>query len=64
MGVICDRLKLGSTAALNCWIGQNKGRYRKKSAHFYSSHCKQGTSAQASSRACKTEVDFKFLIII
>ena len=30
MGVFCDMLKYGSTAALNCLTGQNKGRYRKK----------------------------------
>ena len=30
MGVFCDRLKFGSTAALNCRTGQNKGRYCKK----------------------------------
>ena len=30
MGVFCDRLKFGSTAALDCRIGQNKGRYCKK----------------------------------
>ena len=63
MSIFCDRLKLGSTAALDCGIGQNKGRYRKKSAHSYSSRCKQGTSAQSSSRACKTDVNFKFLIM-
>ena len=27
MGVFCDRLRLGSTAALDCLTGQNKGRY-------------------------------------
>ena len=32
MGVSCDRLKLGSTAALDCPTGQNKGRYCKKGA--------------------------------
>ena len=32
MGVSCDRLKLGSTAALDCRTGQNKGRYCKKGA--------------------------------
>ena len=32
MGVFCDRLKLVSTAALDCRTGQNKGRYRKKRA--------------------------------
>jgi hypothetical protein len=26
IGVFCDRLKLGSTAAPDCRIGQNKGR--------------------------------------
>ena len=30
MGLFCDRLELGSTAALDCWTGQNKGRYHKK----------------------------------
>ena len=30
MGVIYDRLKLGSTAASDCQTGQNKGRYHKK----------------------------------
>ena len=30
MGVFCDRLKFGSTAALNCRTSQNKGRYCKK----------------------------------
>ena len=30
MGVFCDRLKLGSTASLDCRTGQNKGRYREK----------------------------------
>ena len=30
MGVFCDIFKFGSTAALNCSTGQNKGRYRKK----------------------------------
>jgi hypothetical protein len=32
MGVICDRLKLGSTAALNCWTGQKKGKILRKRA--------------------------------
>ena len=30
MGVFCDRLKFGSTVALDCRTGQNKGRYSKK----------------------------------
>jgi hypothetical protein len=30
MGVSFDRLELGSTAALDCRTGQNKGRYCKK----------------------------------
>ena len=30
MGVFCDRVKLGSTAALDCLTGQNKGRYIKE----------------------------------
>jgi hypothetical protein len=30
MCVFCDRLKFGSTAALNCRSGQSKGRYCKK----------------------------------
>ena len=30
MVVFCDRLKLGSTAALDCRTGQNKGRYCEK----------------------------------
>ena len=30
MGAFCDRLTLGSTAALDCRTGKNKGRYRKK----------------------------------
>ena len=30
MGVFCDRLKFGSTAALDCRTGQNKGSYPKK----------------------------------
>ena len=34
MGVSCDRLMLGSTAALNCWTGQNKGRYWEKEFLF------------------------------
>ena len=34
MGVFCDRLKFGSTAALNCPTGQNKGRYCKKKARL------------------------------
>ena len=34
MGVFCDRLKLGSTAALDCWSGKNKGRYSKKELLF------------------------------
>ena len=27
MGIFCDMLKFGSTAALDCRTGQNKGRY-------------------------------------
>jgi hypothetical protein len=34
MGVFCDRLKLGSTAALDCRTGQNKGRYSKEELLF------------------------------
>ena len=34
MGVFCDRLKLGYTAALNCGTGLNKGRYCKKELLF------------------------------
>ena len=30
MCVFCDRLKFGSTAALDCRTGQNKGRYHEK----------------------------------
>ena len=32
MGVFCDGLELGSTAALDCQTGQNKGRYHEKRA--------------------------------
>ena len=40
MSVYCGWLKFGSTAALNCCTGQNKGRYRKKkSSYCYSSRC-------------------------
>ena len=34
MGLFCDKLKLGSTAALDCRTGQNKGSYRKKELSF------------------------------
>ena len=34
MGVFCDRLKLHSTAAPDCWIGQNKCRYREQERSF------------------------------
>ena len=34
MGVFCDRLNVGSTAALDCWTGQNKGKYREKDFLF------------------------------
>ena len=34
MSVFCDRLKLGSTAVLNCQTGQIKGRYGKKELLF------------------------------
>ena len=34
MDVFCERLKLGSTAALDCQTGQNKGRYCKKELSF------------------------------
>ena len=30
MGIFCDRLKFGSTTALVCHTGQNKGRYCEK----------------------------------
>ena len=30
MGVLCDRLKLCSTVALDCRTGQDKGIYREK----------------------------------
>ena len=30
MGVFCDRLKFGSTTALDCRTGQNKSKYLKK----------------------------------
>ena len=30
MNIFCDRLKFGSTAALDCHTGQNKDRYCKK----------------------------------
>ena len=30
MGVFCDSLKFGSTAALDCHTGQKKGKYCKK----------------------------------
>ena len=32
MGVFCDRLKFGSTAALDCCTGQNKDRYCQRRA--------------------------------
>ena len=34
MDVFCDRLKLGSIAALDCQTGQNKGRYHEKELLF------------------------------
>ena len=34
MGVFYDRLKLCSTAALDCQTGQNNDRYRKKELSF------------------------------
>ena len=34
MGVFCDRLKFGSTVALDCRTGQNKGRYQFKTKVF------------------------------
>ena len=34
MGVFCDRLKLHSTAAPDCWTGQNKGRYPEEERSF------------------------------
>ena len=34
MGVVCDRLRLGSTTALGCRTGQNKSRYCKKELSF------------------------------
>ena len=34
MTIFCDMLKSGSTAALDCQIGQNKGRYCKKELLF------------------------------
>ena len=34
MGVLCDRLRLGSTVALDCRTGQDKGRYREKELLF------------------------------
>ena len=33
MGVFCDRIKFGSTAALDCHTGQNKGRYIAKNCY-------------------------------
>ena len=42
MGVFCDRLNLGSTAALDCWTGQNDlpiVDIVKKSSDSYSSRC-------------------------
>ena len=37
MGVFCDRLKLCSTAALDCRAGQIKARYHEKELFSYSS---------------------------
>ena len=39
MGVFCDRLKLGSTAALHCtaWLAKTKADIAKKSLYSYSS---------------------------
>ena len=34
MGLFCDRLTLGSTAAIDCPTGQNKGRYCKEDLLF------------------------------
>ena len=34
MGVFFERLKLGSTAAIDCRTGQNKGRYCEKELSF------------------------------
>ena len=34
MRVFCERLKLGSTTALHCGTGQNKGRYCKNELLF------------------------------
>ena len=34
IGVFCDGLNLGSTAAHDCQIGQNKGRYGKEEVLF------------------------------
>ena len=35
MVVLCDRLRLCSTTALDCRTGQNKGRYRKQERSFF-----------------------------
>ena len=35
MGVFCDMLKFGSTAAVDCRTGQNKDRYCKKELLIY-----------------------------
>ena len=34
MGVFCDKLKLGSKAALDSQTGQNRGRYPEKELLF------------------------------
>ena len=34
MGLLCDRLKLCSTVAPDCWTCQNKGRYHKQDHSF------------------------------
>ena len=60
MGVFCDRLKLGSTAALDCRTGQNKGRYCKKE-HSYSSRC---THCTVKGATCLDDGSFTLSVLL
>ena len=72
MGVFCDRLKLCSTAAPDCWTGQNKGRYCEQERSFLlvslvqtirrQFHFKLNFSNWTDSRDCSlSKVDFSNL---
>ena len=64
MGVFCDRLKLCSTAAPNCWTGQNKGRCREQELSFLLVLLTTTLENPKAYCPCKYTVSLSFVLVL